>query len=322
MNRTAFLCLFLYNAAAFVGGYIADVSIKWMSLLIPLLLLGALGLTVVLDQLYGYVRRRKFKDTVSTKQCRCTFLFVFAVTLGILAVYYYAFFPGAYTPDSYVQLDQAFTRTYSDWHPFIHTFLFFTVPLRLFGAEEAIVFLQILYFAFGFSYLIATIRKYGCPKGICAVSVLLVVLAPVTGHIMMYPWKDCGLAIFSTVSTAHYVHIVMTQGAWLGRKRNILACGIFWVLTMLVRHNAVLFVFLMIALSIWIGWKNRRGLFLTTALSLAVLFLIKGPLYNVYSVEKPGERLVETTGMCMVIMGNVLVNCPDALGQGNDGIPI
>lgn len=315
MNSAAFLCLFLYNAAIFVGRYIADVSINWKSLLIPVLLLGAFSFTVLLACLCGYLTGISFRDVASERQCHCTFFLTFFIAFGILAAYYYAFFPGTYSPDSNEQLNEAISGVYSDWHPFIHTFLFFTIPMRLFKAEEAIVFLQIIYFTLGFSYLMMTLRKYGCPKWLCASGVLFVILAPVTGNIMMHPWKDCGLAIFSSVATAHYIHIVLTKGAWLNKKWNMLACSVFWVLTVLVRHNAVLFVLPMIVSAVWSGWKNKRKLFSTVVLFLAVLFLIKGPFYHAYSVKKPGGRLSESVGMCMVIMGNVERNCWDSMDK-------
>lgn len=313
VRRGALLCLFLYNAAVFIGGYIADVSIQWRSWIIPVLLLGAAGFTILLDRLCQYALKKKFEYSVSGKERWYTFLLTFAVIFGILAMYYYAFFPGAFSPDANAQLSEAVHRDYSDWHPFIQTFLFYTVPLRIFGAVEMIIFLQILWFSLSFSYLMMTVRGYGCPRWLCAASVLLMGLSPVTGHIMMDPIKDCGMAIFSTVATAHYIHIVMTKGQWLERKKNLALCSIFWALTALVRHNAPLFVLPVIAVVAWIGWARKTQVIAAVFLFLALLFLIKVPFYRAYDVEKPGSRVVESVGMCMTIMGNVAKNCPASL---------
>lgn len=312
-RKTALSCLLLYSIAILIGRYISDVSINWMSWIVPILLLEAVGLTVVVSRLCNYVLKRSFEDRTSAKQCRYTFWLTFFIVFGILSMYYYAFFPGGFSPDSNYQLNQATTGTYNDWHPFIHTFLFFTLPMRIFRAEEMIVFLQLLYFSLGFAYLIMTIRRYGCPKWLCALGVLWVALVPVTGTIMMYPWKDCGLAIFSTVATVHYVHIVMTKAQWLEKKRNMLACSVFWVLTALVRHNAILYVAPIMLAALWVGWEKRKQVVSTIVLFLVLLVLVKGPFYRAYHVEKPGWRILETTGMCMVILGNVVKNCPDSL---------
>lgn len=315
VRKAALVCMFVYNAAVLIGSYIADVSIYWRTWILPILLIWAACLTAILDRLCNDVLRKDVKGNVSAKQCRYAFWMTFAVTFGILAAYYYAFFPGAYSPDSNGQLNEAVTGVYSDWHPFIHTFLFFTLPMQIFCAEEMIVFLQLSYFALGFAYLMMTVRKYGCPKWLCIVGVLWVVLAPVTGNIMMFPWKDCGMAIFSTVSVAHYIHIIMTKAKWLEKKWNILACSVFWTLTFLVRHNAVLFVFPMAAVALLVGWANKKRVISVIVLFLALLLLAKEPFYRAYHVEKPGNRVLETTGMCMVIMGNIVKNCPDFMSR-------
>lgn len=286
-----------------------------MSWMIPMLLLEAICLTVILNRLCNNTLERNFEDSVSTKQCRYAFGLTFLFTFGILSMYYYAFFPGGFFGDCNTQLYQAVAGGYTDWHPFMHTFLFFMLPMRIFGAEEMIVFLQLLYFSLSFAYLVMTIRKYGCPKWLCVFGGAGVVLAPVTGNIMMYPLKDCGLAIFATVATAHYIHIVMTKAQWLEKKRNVLACSIFWALTTLVRHNAVLFVAPIVLITLKIGWTKRKQVISAVALFLGLLLLIKGPFYHAYHVAKPGYRVVETTGMCMTIMGNVVKNCPDALDR-------
>lgn len=316
IRKVPFACLYIYISAVLIGTYIADISINCRTLIIPILLLGAMYFALFLYHLCEYALiAGKGEEHISKEECKFSFLFAFVVVFCSFLVYYFAFFPGAFAPDSNSQLNQAVSGVYSDWHPFIHTFLFFTIPMKVFGAEEMIVLLQFLYFSFGFAYLIMTIRKYGCPRRISVAVVFLVAFAPASGNIMMYPLKDCGLSIFSTIATAHYINIILTEAEWLKKKKNLFVCSFFWTLTTLVRHNAILLTFPMIVSTLWTGWKNRKQVVYTIILFLAMLLFTRGFLYQIYHVEKPGDRILETTGMCMTVMGNVVKNQPDSLDK-------
>lgn len=211
------------------------------------------------------------------------------------------------------QLEQAVSGEYNDWHPFLHTFLFYTVPWKLFHSVEMILFLQTLWFSAALSYLVMTMRKNGAARWLCAVQAGYVILNPCTESILSWAWKDCGLAIFSMVFTAHYINIICTKGAWLEKKRNAAAAGLFAVLAMLVRHNAVLLIAPMLLVLAVCIWKRKKQL-AALAVCFAVAFAgIKGGLYTAFSVEAPGQRVTETVGMCLTIMGNAVVKTPDSL---------
>lgn len=315
-HKVTLLCLYLYFVFIFISQYLADISINLKTWIVPLLCAGAVLAAGITDKICRIILGRNLNQTGTKKEQVLWFLGTFAGALAILSMYYYAFFPGAFSPDSNGQLSQALSGSYSDWHPFVHTFLFFTVPMKLFHAEEMIVFLQLVYFSAGLAYLTATVRKYGCPRWLCALETGFVLLSPVTGNILMYPWKDCGLAVFAMVATAHYINIILSQGVWLRKKRNILACGLFLALTALMRHNAVLFVLPMTAALLVNGWKKyRRGGISVAAVFVMTVLLVKGPVYNVFQVEKPGSRVLESVGMCMTMMGNVVKNCPQLLDE-------
>ncbi len=313
-QKLSLLFLYLYFVFVFIGQYITDISVDLKTWMVLLLLAGAVIATTVTDKISQTVLRISTGKIGTQKELTIWFLLCFVCTFGILERYYYAFFPGSYSPDSNLQLYQAVSGNYSDWHPFIHTFLFFTIPIKLFQSIEMIVFLQIMYFSVALAYLIMTLRKYGCPRKLCVFSLCLVLFSPITGNILMYPWKDCGMAIFAMVTMAHYINVLLSKGEWLRRKRNIVVCSLFFALTTLVRHNAILFTLPMLAALAVIGWRAyKRQVMSMILIFAALLFLVKVPMYHLYKVEKPGERTVETMGMCMVMMGNVLENCPEKL---------
>lgn len=320
INLPKLLCsatLCLYFTAVFFARQSAESIFIYYEKVFALL-----WLTVALFLAYVFCRSsralsRAFSAEAAASRRECVIWFTATVLLAfsVLAVYYIIFFPGAYSPDSLSQLKQATTGVYSDWHPFMHTLLFFTIPLKLFGgSDEYIVLLQLVWFSLALGYLNYSLMKNGCSRLICAAELLFVLLSPVTGRIMMYPWKDCGFAIFATVLVAQYVSIVCTRGTWLEKSANLAVFVVSAALTTLMRHNAILFVLPLLAVAMLLCWKRKRliagGLI---GGYVALFLLIKGPVYSLYDVEKPDNRVIETTGACMVIMGEVVTENPNAL---------
>lgn len=310
------LCMYLI--AILAARQIEDYTyIYYKKVFFIIWLLIAVFIVCVLSRAKGTISTGVSGDNASKKECVIWFCATFVISLCVLLTYYFAFYPGAYSPDSYNQLEQARTGIYSDWHPFIHTLLFFTLPLKIFGGRmEFIVLMQVVWFSAALGYLNYSLRANGCSRLTCIAELMLVLLSPATGNIMMFPWKDCGLAIFATVAAAQYVNIVCTKGVWLEKSINLIAFVAAMVLTTLMRHNAILFVFPILAVTLLLGLKRRKliagGLVVGY---IALLLFIKGPIYSLYDVEKPDKRIVETTGACMVIMGEVMSENPDALPE-------
>ena len=273
-------------------------------------------LIYLFKRFYGSVSGIIIGSAASKKECILWFVITFTVTLSILLIYYISFFPGSFSPDSYSQLEQAKTGMYNDWHPVMHTLLFFTLPLKLSGGRiEAIVLMQIICFSASFGYLTATLRQNKCSRLLCAAEVLFIVLSPVTGNIMMYPWKDGAFAIFAMIVTVQYINTLCSKGAWLEKPLNLVCFIVFSVLAVLMRHNAILFVFPILAVLAVLCRSKKRLVAGMLAGFLGLLLIVKGPVYSMYKVEKPDRRIVETTGMCMVIMGGAVTEEPDKLPE-------
>ena len=265
---------------------------------------------------YGSVSGILIGSAASKKECILWFAVTFMVTLCILLIYYIAFFPGLFSPDSKVQLEQAKTGIYNDWHPVMHTLLFFTLPLKLSGWRTSmIVPFQMICFSASFGYLTATLRQNKCSRLLCAVEILFIMLSPITGNIMMFPWKDCAFAIFAMVVTAQYVNSICSKGAWLEKPINLICFIAFSALAVLMRHNAILFIFpILVVLAVLCRSKKRLVAGMLAGF-LGFLIIVKGPVYSIYKVEKPDRRIVETTGICMVIMGGAVTEEPDRLPE-------
>lgn len=198
----------------------------------------------------------------------------------------------------------------------MHTLLFFTLPLKLSGGRVwAIVLMQIICFSASFGYLTATLRRNKGSRLLCAAEILFIMLSPITGNIMMFSWKDCAFAIFAMVVTAQYVNSICSKGAWLEKPINLIFFVISSVLATLMRHNAILFIFpILVVLAVLCRSKKRLVAGMLAGF-LGLLLIIKGPVYSIYKVEKPDRRIVETTGICMVILGGAVTEEPDKLPE-------
>lgn len=273
-------------------------------------------LIYLFKRFHGSVPGILIGSVASKKECILWFAVTFMVTLCILLIYYIAFFPGSFSPDSMVQLEQAKVGIYNDWHPVMHTLLFFTLPLKLSGWRiGTIVLFQIICFSASFGYLTATLRWNKCSRLLCAVEILFIMLSPITGNIMMFPWKDCAFAIFTMVVTAQYVNSICSKGAWLEKPINLICFIAFSALAVLMRHNAILFIFPILVVLAVLCRRKKRLVAGMLAGFLGLLIIVKGPVYSIYKVEKPNKRIVETTGICMVIMGGAVTEEPDNLPE-------
>ena len=147
--------------------------------------------------LLKYISKLSIKDTELRWSRKGKFGLIsifFCLNLIVLLVWFVAYFPGGFSPDSINQYEQAISDNYNDWHPFLHTVLFFSIPLKLAGNPSAIVLFQIVAFAGILAYCAVSISRHFGIK-IALFSNAYIVLNPYTGSIAVYPWKDVGFAM-------------------------------------------------------------------------------------------------------------------------------
>lgn len=241
---------------------------------------------------------------------------IFTMTIGIFAVHLAGVYPGGMSPDTAEQYSQAIGEAnYNDWHPVLHTLLFFTLPLKTGHHLGFVVFLQLLYFSMAFSYLsYVLLVNGGTPKFVFLMCVYIWVNPFMTTY-MMYPWKDIAFMIFAVLLTAYYIQVICTKGEWLFKKRNQILFAVTAVVCMTMRHNGILFVLPMFFIAACHVIKKKK-VFLTTMLFLIVGVFGIRVLYVALNVERPGSRIVETVGLPVTIWCNVMQKSPEALPEG------
>ena len=240
-------------------------------------------------------------------------LFFFTLSFIVLFFWYLAYYPGFFSNDAIYQYGQAISGVYTDWHPAIQTFFTYTVPLKITGRADSIVLFQIIEFSCVLAYMTYTFFQYGQRK-IAVISLLFILLSPVTGLMMMNPWKDVSLAIGSTLIMVFGFRIYYSNGIWFDKRGRIFTFALILAITTIFRHNAVLFTLPLLIAVLLCVWNKEKCLKIILYY-LIILVLIKDPIYHTLNVQEEKFQQVELLGVPLSMLGNVAKEAPDAFDQ-------
>ena len=240
------------------------------------------------------------------------FIIVAIACFVIMMVWYMAYYPGSFSLDSLSQYGQVMEEEYNDWHPVLHTLVFFALPIRITGEVSAIVLFQMVYFSILLGYLGMIIGEYIGVKQ-AFISLAYILLNPYTGHIMLYPWKDVGFALAGLLCMCMVFEFYYLNDAWCQKTWKMILWGIVIACSTLFRHNAVLFTGTLL-IALFFNLKRKYWLQLTITV-LVVLVIVKGPVYYFLEVEQPGSRVAETMGLPLTVIGNVATETPERLDE-------
>ena len=205
---------------------------------------------------------------------------------------------------------------YNNWHPVLHTWLFYWIPFHIFHRTAGIVLTQILWFSLAIAYLFFVLYTSGCPKGFLVCGWLYIAANPNTLHIMMYPLKDSALTIFSTVLFAQLIRIYHTEGMWLKKWYNLALFSLFSFLAEEMRHNAVLLVAPLFILLLCFFKSIRKRVLVSAALVILAYVLLHGPVFTLTHVTRSTNNEVrETMGLPMTILSDIYVQDREALSE-------
>lgn len=243
-------------------------------------------------------------------------LIVFAtaslICLAVFLLWYLAYLPGGFVTDSFTQYEQAINGQYNDWHPVWHTFLFFTIPLKLTGNASSIILFQLVYFSFIIGYLTMVMYKYAGLK-LALISFVFIVGNTYINSIVMFPTKDVAFAMFGLLAMTISTDLVMSKSFSKENWWKFLILGFVLANATVLRHNAILFTGL-IAFALFFFAPKKQMIIMIVAMLLTV-FIIKVPVYSLLNVESPDKRIVETVGLPVTIIGNVAKETPEALDE-------
>lgn len=306
--------------ALLLAGYTSIVSTIYAflnlfdgALYLILFFLGCLaGLYFVFFFLFKLFGKIKFctKPVTSLRGKVFTFVGATLACLVIVILWYIAYKPGSFYADSIVQYSQACSGEYGDWHPALHTLLFFTLPIKIFGNVEGIMLFQVIYFSLIIGYMFESIAEFvGVKQAVLAF--LYIMLNPYVCQIMTYPYKDVAFAMAGLLALIMIFRLYYTNGRWGNSAYKVILLGVVIIAATIFRHNAVLFTAPLAIGGLLLLKKKQK---INLIISMFVTFvIIKCVVYNIVGVSKPGNRVSELVGVPLTVMGNVAKETPEKM---------
>ena len=265
---------------------------------------------LIVPKVSSKIRTINCEAFVPEKKSLIHFSCIFSlVCFAFFLFWFAAYFPGAFSPDSINQYEQAVLGRYNDWHPVLHTLFAFTLPLKLSGISASIVFFQIVCFALVLGVVATTVYQF-CGKKWAIALMLPVVVSPWTYNIAMYPWKDVSFALAAALCMVIAVHMYYRKD--VSTSKLILFVMLLTFATVF-RHNGILFTGMLI-FALFFQIPKKKWL-LVLGLFIASLGFVRGPLYTMMDVEKPSNRVVETMGFPLSVIMYVAKECPECLNE-------
>ena len=270
---------------------------------------------LLVPKLHRWIGKFSFTPTqdISRKKKLQIFGIAGGVSIIVLVFFYIGFYPGSFSPDSIYQYSQVVNGSYDDWNPAWHTFLIFTLPLKLTGGWlGSVVLFQIIYFSLLIGYMALLIYLYSGRVYAC-LSVSFILLNPYTIEIVMYPTKDVAFAIASALCMLYAMNIYFTRGKWCDKIYRIFMFAFMLACATLFRHNGILFT-LILLFALFFFMQRKRWFFLLAS-TCVIIFCIKIPMYQYSNVNKPDKRILETMGLPLSVIINVAKESPESLDK-------
>ena len=177
-------------------------------------------------------------DSFSLRIFFAAAVFAFAV----LMIYLIAYYPGGFSSDNVYQWRQIQgNAAFSDWHPALHT-IFLWALTRIAHSLSFVVAVQALCYALAAGYVTATLARWRVPKVLYVLTALYLGANPGLSNLLIFPWKDCVFAICALTLVGQLFSLYASHGAWLKKKRNLLALGVMLCLCAIMRHNGIALV--------------------------------------------------------------------------------
>lgn len=269
---------------------------------------------LVIPKVIGYVSKVNIeKGEQATRKDKLRFFAIsFVVIFAYFLLWFIAYYPGGFHADSLGQFQQVAEGWWHDWNPVWHTIICFGLPYFLTHKVGAIILAQIIYMSLILAYAGETIYEYANKKWAC-IATMLVVLNPFVGINAVIADKDVDFGLACLFLFICAMRISLSKGEWEKEWWKMVPMAFALGCSFLFRHNGPLFTLTMV-IALFFVMNKKRWLLMTGAF-LVMVILIKGPLYSKLDAVHPGGRVVETMGLPLTIIGNVVVEHPEAMDE-------
>jgi len=234
-----------------------------------------------------WLSTRKLEYTIPKQSGKYDWFWFALPSLIIWLFYLLSFWPGSLSPDSLDQWEEVIgiKAHFRDWNPAFHTMTIWLITrIKLSPASVAIV--QILALGSTVGWALSIFQRYGFSKPVLWFTSLLFALLPVNGFMVITLWKDILYSIVLLILAMYVFQIVMENGLWLIKRKNLLFLGGVLALVSLYRHNGIIPAALTGLLLLCCYLKYWKGIIFASMLALLIHIGVRGPLYNALEVER------------------------------------
>lgn len=204
----------------------------------------------------------------------------------VWCVYFFAYFPGKMTYDSFWQWDMAHhIMPYNAWHPVLHTWLI-QATTWLADTPASYTAIQIILVSAIVGYALYSLQSLGVPLIWVILIDLFYAFDPVNGFYTITMWKDIPFAAFVLLLTVLLARILFSNGEWLERPAHMIALILIAFVTMCLRDNGVEVVLAALVLFIAFVRGTRVRMAFVLIPVVVLYFLFSGPLMNAFHVIK------------------------------------
>lgn len=245
-------------------------------------------LTIILYPIFNFILKRINIFDIKTKEEKVKkheISIYLIITIMALLIYFIALYPGGSSPDTESQLAQALTNSYNNWHPVIHTFLFYRIPTLIVTDYTAVVIWQMAIIAIILSFVCYGLRKIGFSKKIVLLFLFLILLNPLNARMFTVVWKDIAYSLMLLILTILLMFITKSKGQWLDKKRNAFFLAIILFFTIAFRHNGIISFIFVVGLLFLLYYKRWKTIGMVFVSVLALFYIITGPIYNYLNIE-------------------------------------
>lgn len=264
-------------------------------------LVSLVGLTVifydVLLLIFMWIKSGPAEDVcperLSFLNKKKAFRISWAVIFFTWLIFLIVFYPGLLTPDSFYQVNQGLTGTFSNWHPVVHTWfiMLFTHIGLIFHDINFGIFLYSLTQCAILSAICAHSLSFLAERKVKTVYRFLILLYyaffPINALLGITMWKDILFSGITLLLVMLLFEIADNPSAFFSSHRNIIILILTAFLFCIFRNNGF-YAFLVFLPFFFCMQRRHWKKILVVCCSCLVLFsLYKGPLFHAVQVQEP-----------------------------------
>jgi len=223
-------------------------------------------------------------------------LSIFSMITLVWLLFLYGSNPGGMSVDTISQFSQAKgIIPLSDNHPALLT-LYYRLIFNIIDSPLIFSINQIILYAFIIMIYVSYLSKKGLPRKILSVFTIIFALTITNGIYVTILWKDIPYTVFLLWITYLLLKLIIDKETFFSQISNCIQAVLCLTLLPLLRHNGfavtiIVSIFLLIYSFIIKSHKPT----IITVLSIALIIIVKGPVYNYLGVIKNKNTAPTTT---------------------------